>query len=47
MLIVKENKYRCSSQVIDVAHKFRSDGLIQKVGLKEVDGILEDPDERE
>ncbi|MBT2785495.1 MULTISPECIES: ATP-dependent helicase [unclassified Halomonas] len=47
MLIEKEDNYRCSSQVIDVANKFRSDGLIQKVGLKEVDGILEDPDERE
>lgn len=47
MLIEKEDNYRCSSQVIDVANKFRSDGLIQKVGLKEVDGILENPDERE
>jgi DNA helicase-2/ATP-dependent DNA helicase PcrA len=47
MLIEKEDNYRCSPQVIDVANKFRSDGLIQKIGLKEVDGVLEDPSERE
>jgi DNA helicase-2/ATP-dependent DNA helicase PcrA len=46
-LIEKEDNYRCSPQVIDVANKFRSDGLVQKVGLKKVDGKLEEPEERE
>ncbi|MCF6440459.1 ATP-dependent helicase [Pseudoalteromonas luteoviolacea] len=46
-LIEKEDNYRCSPQVIDVANKFRSDGLVQKVGLKEVNGKLEEPEERE
>jgi DNA helicase-2/ATP-dependent DNA helicase PcrA len=46
-LIEKEDNYRCSPQVIDVANKFRSDGLIQKIGLKEVSGKMEDPEERE
>jgi DNA helicase-2/ATP-dependent DNA helicase PcrA len=46
-LIEKEDNYRCSPQVIEVANKFRSDGLVQKVGLKSVDGRLEEPEERE
>lgn len=46
-LIEKEDNYRCSPQVIEVANKFRSDGLVQKVGLKKVDGKLEEPEERE
>lgn len=46
-LIEKEDNYRCSPQVIDVANKFRSDGLVQKVALKKVNGKLEEPEERE
>lgn len=46
-LIEKEDNYRCSPQVIEVANKFRSDGLVQKVGLKKVDGKLEEREERE
>lgn len=46
-LIEKEDNYRCSPQVIEIANKFRSDGLIQEIALKEVNGVLEDPEERE
>ncbi|EMI5489293.1 ATP-dependent helicase [Providencia stuartii] len=46
-LIEKEDNFRCSPQVIDVANKFRSDNLIQKVALKEIDGIIETIEERE
>ncbi|MFB9133594.1 UvrD-helicase domain-containing protein [Vibrio olivae] len=46
-LIEKEDNFRCSRQVIDVANKFRSDGLTQKVALKETNGIMETAEERE
>lgn len=46
-LIEKEDNYRCSPQVIDIANKFRSDSLIQKIALKEINGIMEAAEERE
>jgi|GEM_PF-640110 len=46
-LIEKEDNYRCSPQVIAVANKFRSDGLIQKVALKEINGRVEAIEERD
>lgn len=46
-LIEKEDNFRCSPQVIRVVNKFRSDGLQQKVALKEVEGELEKEKDRE
>lgn len=46
-LIEKEDNYRCSPQVIDIANKFRTDGLRQKVALKEQNGQLENDSDRE
>lgn len=46
-LIEKEDNFRCSPQVIDVANKFRSDTLTQEVALKEIDGVLESKESRE
>ncbi len=46
-LIEKEDNFRCSPQVIEVANKFRSDGLKQKVALKKVEGEVEDEAERD
>lgn len=46
-LIEKEDNFRCSPQVINVANKFRSDDLIQKVALKENNGVIESAEERE
>lgn len=46
-LIEKEDNFRCSPQVIDVVNKFRSDGLNQKVALKEIEGEKEKAAERE
>lgn len=46
-LIEKEDNFRCSPQVINVANKFRSDGLQQKVALKEIEGELEGEEDRE
>lgn len=45
-LIEKEDNYRCSPQVVEVANKFRTDGLVQKVALKEINGITETAEER-
>lgn len=41
-LIEKKDNFRCSPQVIKLSNKFRSDGLDQKVALKEIDGKFED-----
>ncbi len=46
-LIEKEDNFRCSPQVIKVANKFRTDGLEQKVALKESDGGVESEAERD
>lgn len=46
-LIEKEDNYRCSPQVIDIANKFRADSLKQKVALKEQDGQLENVSDRD
>ncbi|PCI97247.1 MAG: hypothetical protein COB14_09280 [Alphaproteobacteria bacterium] len=46
-LIEKEDNFRCSPQVIKVANKLRSDGLQQKVALKETEGGLERKEDRE
>lgn len=46
-LVEKEDNYRCSVQVIQLANQFRSDGLTQKVAFKQVpDGSYETLDER-
>ncbi len=45
-LIKKEDNFRCSPQIIDVANKFRSDTLTQEVALKEIDGVLESKESR-
>lgn len=46
-LIEKEDNFRCSPQVIDLANNFRSDDLNQKVALKEIEGEKEKAAERE
>lgn len=48
ILVVKEDNYRCSPQVIDFSNKFRTDGLKQDVALKSLDnGTLETLDSRQ
>jgi len=48
VLVEKEDNFRCSPQVIEVANQFRSDGLSQKVALKtRDDGTLETKEDRE
>lgn len=47
-LVEKMDNYRCSSQVIKVANKFRCDGLKQEVALKTLsNGILETIESRQ
>ena len=46
-LIEKEDNFRCSRQVINVVNKLRSDGLIQKVAFKEINGVMETSEERD
>ncbi|MEI4232993.1 ATP-dependent helicase [Roseovarius sp. D22-M7] len=46
-LVEKEDNYRCSPQVINVANQFRTDGLKQKVSLKKMqDGTFEAAEDR-
>lgn len=48
ILVVKEDNYRCSPQVIDFSNKFRTDGLKQDVALKSLDdGSLETLESRQ
>lgn len=48
ILVVKEDNYRCSPQVIDFSNKFRTDGLKQDVALKSLDnGTLETLESRQ
>ncbi|ETD90272.1 hypothetical protein U713_05965 [Rhodobacter capsulatus YW2] len=48
ILVVKEDNYRCSPQVIDFSNKFRTDGLKQGVALKSLDnGTLETLESRQ
>ena len=46
-LIEKEDNFRCSPQVIKVSNNFRTDGLKQKVALKEIEGEMEKKADRE
>ena len=48
ILVVKEDNYRCSPQVIDFSDKFRTDGLKQDVALKSLNnGTLETLENRQ